>query len=292
VHITLLWLNLEEFSVSSLILSMQTLDWKQLHSFDEEEDLPASLSPLRKLVIVGLTGVGKTTTLELLANRGVMFTLLPNRRKITDEVIIATLQREGGQLPQPVTDRITRFEYTARYRAKHPGGMAYAVSRLAVDPTGLATPLIFDGLRGLEEVERATFYFPQARFILLDAPDIVRLRRLLKRVDLFDTTASQNTANHPDLVSRLAAIPHVETVFNPETLNQMARMAQADQELNEEIIQKVSIIVKERHNYDSRAACSYLIDTLPPERLLVIDTAAHPARTVVEQVVGWLAVRQ
>ena len=197
---------------------------------------------------------------------------------------------EDGQTPHPVTDRITRFEYTARYRARYPGGMAYALSRLAVDPTALTWPLIFDGLRGLDEVQQATVYFSQARFILLDASDIVRLSRLLKRGERFDTSPAQGSGNGNDLMSRLAAIPNAETVFNPEALSQIARIAQTDLRSNDEIIQKASIIVKERHNYDSRAACAYLIDNLSPERLLVIDTAAQSAHNVVEQIVEWLAV--
>jgi len=272
---------------------MHTLNWNEIQSFKDAKALPTYLRPLSKLpiiVIVGLTGVGKTTTLELLASRGVVFTLLPNRRKITDELIIASLQQEDSQTPHPVTDRITRFEYTARYRARHPGGMAYAVSCLAADPTDLTWPLIFDGLRGLDEVQQATVYFSQARFILLDAPDIVRLSRLLNRADRFDTSTPQGSDNGNDLMSRLAAIPNVETVFNPEALSQIVHIAQTDLRSNDEIIQKASIIVKERHNYDSRAACTYLIDNLSPERLLAIDTDAQPAHNVVEQIAEWLAV--
>jgi hypothetical protein len=290
----LLWLNPDKISVSFLKCPMQTLNWNQLHLLEEDESLPIGLKPLAKLpvvVMVGLTGVGKTTTLELLASKGVIFTLLPNRRTITDELIIATLQREEGQLPHPVTDRVARFDFTARYRARYPGGMAYAVSRLALDPTGLAMPLIFDGLRGLDEVQQATAYFPEARFILLDAPDIVRLRRLLKRGDFFDSATSQSKASSTDFASRLAAIPNIKTVFNRDALNQVIRLAQADQDLDEEIIQKSSIIAAERLNYDSQAAGSFLNDILPPERLLIIDTAAHLAHTVVEQIAGWLAVR-
>lgn len=270
---------------------MRTLNWNELHSFEVGETLPTPWQPLTELpvvVMVGLTGVGKTTTLDQLAHHDVSFTLLPNRRTITDQVIIATLQREAGQQSQPVTDRIARFDYTARYRARYPGGMAYAVSRLALDPAALAMPLIFDGLRGLAEVQQAVVYFPKARFILLDAPDIVRLRRLLKRADLFDRAASPNQA---DPVAGLAAITHIETVFNPAELNQIARLAQTDEALEEEIIQKAAIIVAERLNYDSQAAASFLSDTLPPERLVVIDTAAQPAQAVVERLAGWLAVR-
>jgi hypothetical protein len=290
----LLWLNSDQISLNPFKYPMHTLNWNELHSFEDDENRPIALKPLAKLpvvVMVGLTGVGKTSSLELLTSKGVIFTILPNRREITDELIIATLQREDDQRPHPITDRIARFGYTTRYRARYPGGMAYALSRLALDPMGLAMPLIFDGLRGLEEVQQATFYFPDARFIILDAPDIIRLRRLLNRADSFDTAAAQSKGNHPDLLSRLAAIPNVETVFNPEALNQIARIAQNNQELDEEIIQKASIIVAERHNYDSRAAGSFLSDTLPPERLLMIDTAAQPAHIVVERIAGWLKGR-
>lgn len=273
---------------------MRTLNWNELLSFEADEKLPAPWQPLTELpgvVMVGLTGVGKTTTLKQLTHHGVSFTLLPNRRTITDQAIIATLQREAGHQLQPVTDRIARFDYTARYRARHPGGMAYAVSRLALDPTALAMPLIFDGLRGLAEVQQAVAYFPKARFILLDAPDIVRLSRLLTRADLFDRAASRNQANPADLVAGLAAIPHIETVFNPDELNQIARLVQTDEALAEEIIQKAAIIVAERLNYDSQAAASFLNDTLPPERLVMFDTAAQPAQAVVERIAGWLAAK-
>ena len=103
---------------------------------------------------------------------------------------------------------------------------------------------------------------------------------------------------HPDdevyscgLVSRLVAIPKIETVFTPDALNQISRLAQDDQTQDEAIIQKTSIIVAERLNYDSQSAGSFLSGALPPERLLMIDTAAHPAHTVVERIAGWLAVR-
>jgi hypothetical protein len=273
---------------------MRTLNWNELHSFEEVEALPTALQPLTRLpvlVMVGLTGVGKTTILDLLAQAGMSFTLLPNRRTITDQLIIPTLQQEEGQPPHPVTDRIVRFEYTARYRARYPGGMAYAVSRLALDPNNLAMPLIFDGLRGLDEVQQATVYFPKARFILLDAPDLIRLSRLLKRADLFDRVTSQGRVAQTNLVSRLAAIPKIEAIFTPDDLNKIARLAQTGQELDEAIIQKTSIIVAERLNYDSQAAGYFLSSALPPKRLLMIDTAVHPADTVVEQIAGWLAVR-
>ena len=134
-----------------------------------------SLADYPFVIIIGLTGVGKSTSLELLPENGVEFTLLPNRRDIADQIIIASLQREDGEPFHPVLDRVKRFEYTARYRAKNAGGMAHALSQLYINPSHAKPTLIFDGLRGLDEVQHAVNYFPQAKFIVLDAPDMVRL---------------------------------------------------------------------------------------------------------------------
>jgi len=54
------------------------------------------------------------------------------------------------------------------------------------------------------------------------------------------------------------------------------------------VIKKVSIIVEERRNYDSQAARAYLLDTLPPERVLVVDTDAYPASDVAQQIADWI----
>ena len=89
------------------------------------------------------------------------FTLLPNRREITDEAIIRALQQEDDYPPTQVTDRVKRFEYTARYRARHPGGMAHALSRLFIDSTHAISLLLFDGLRGRNEVQQPPPLFPK-----------------------------------------------------------------------------------------------------------------------------------
>jgi hypothetical protein len=260
----------------------------------EAEPIPPGFQTLAKLplvLMVGLTGVGKSTVLELLPQNGVHFTLLPNRREITDEIIITSLQAEAGEPLHLITDRVERFEYTARYRAKFPGGMAHALSRLAVN-SGHTQPLfIFDGLRGLNEVQHAVAYFPDARFVVLDAPDTIRLNRLLKRGDVFDVTDS--VALHGSLASQnltaaLLAIPHIEAVFSEEQLQQIAKGARLAQIPVDEVVQKISIIVKERRNYDSSTARVYLSHTLPPAKVLVVDTAMHSPHTVAEKVAAWL----
>ncbi len=249
------------------------------------------LVELPLVIMVGLTGVGKSTVLELLPENGLNFTLLPNRRDITDQIIIASLQAEAGKPIGPVTDRLERFEYTARYRDKFPGGMAHALSRVVINPKTAQPLLIFDGLRGLNEVQHAVSYFPLARFVVLDAPDTVRLTRLLNRGDVFDMTTSKIQAGlltSQDLMTILQSVPHVEAVFSEENLQQIATGARLAQIPMDEVVQKISIIVKERRNYDSSTARVHLTRTLPPHQVLVIDTAAHPAQVVAEKIVHWL----
>jgi broad-specificity NMP kinase len=262
-------------------------------TFEADEAPPGfqALTELPLVIMVGLTGVGKSTVLELLSKNGLNFTLLPNRREITDQIIIASLQAEAGQIPYPVTDRVERFEYTARYRAKFLGGMAHALSRLVINPAHIKPLLIFDGLRGLNEVQHAVAYFPLARFIVLDAPDTIRLNRLLKREDIFDTTGAvprQGSLASQNLMAALLAIPNIEAIFSEEQLHQIAKSTRSAQIPIDEVIQKVSIIVKERHNYDSNTARVYLTHTLPAQRVLVLNTATLSAHAVAQRMAKWL----
>lgn len=246
------------------------------------------LTELRLVIIVGLTGVGKTTVLKLLRQSGLSFTLLPNRREITNEIIIASLQKEDGEAPQIISDRLKRFEYTARYRTKHPGGMAHALGQLAIDPAKADGLLIFDGLRGLNEVQHALTYFPKVRFVVLDAPDLVRLTRILKRGDIFDSAIIRTSLVNQNLMASLLAIPDIGAVFSKEELRQIATAARAADISVDTVIEKATIIVEERRNYDSRAARIHLTRALPSSQVLVMDTATQPAEAVAQQMKGWL----
>ena len=104
------------------------------------------------LVLVGVTGVGKSTTLAALAEAGLRYHLLPDRRDLTDRLIIPAMQPRAGQPVAPVTDRKLRFEYTRAYREVNPGGMAQALAQLWIEPAVLPELLLFDGLRGENEV--------------------------------------------------------------------------------------------------------------------------------------------
>jgi AAA domain len=251
-------------------------------------EIPEGFLPLTHLpviIIVGLTGVGKSTVIELLGQE-VAFTLLPNRRALTDEIIIASLQREAGEPVRPVADRIKRFEYTARYREKNPGGMAQALGQVVVKMAQENKLFIFDGLRGLNEVQHGSNYFPQSRFIVLKTPDLVRLNRLLNRGDQFDVVEGRSEAVGQNLMSALQAIPEIEAVFTPQQLSQIAQIA-ADY-TPAEILKKVAIIVEERRNYDPEVSRDYLVRTLAPRRVLTIETTTTPPAGVVERIRGWL----
>ena len=61
-----------------------------------QEEVPLRFLPLTEfllVILVGLTGVGKSTVIASLRAK-LSFTLLPNRREITDEVIIRSPQQE------------------------------------------------------------------------------------------------------------------------------------------------------------------------------------------------------
>lgn len=253
------------------------------------DNLPAGFAPLAALplvIVVGLTGVGKSTVIDLLPP-DVPFTLLPNRRQLTDDIIITALQLADSDTPRPVTDRLKRFEYTARYRDKFGGGMAHALSQLSAR-TEAGSLLLFDGLRGLDEVRFGTQYLPQARFLVLDAPDRVRLARLVTRRDAFDRVQLPAPQTGQKLATRLAAIAGIDAVFSAEELREIARTAQTEGWFADDVLKKAAVIVEERRNYDSQAARDYLSGALPPAQLLVIDTAAQPAAAIAAQVAEWL----
>jgi hypothetical protein len=234
-------------------------------------------------VLVGVTGVGKSTALAALqAGAGpARPRVLPDRRELTDAVMI--LPVAGG----PVTDREERFRLSAQYRAAHPGGMAQALGSLMADTRHWTGPLIFDGLRGLDEVQYAADTFPQWRFVALGAPDPVRVRRLLGRADAFDRVGSAPDPAAPplDLRAALAAVPGSGGVFTPAELQELAALTAAGHRAAD-VLAKVKIVVSERRNYDP-AAAEALLRTLPPRRALVLDTVALSPAGVARAVEAW-----
>ncbi|MCB9139206.1 MAG: ATPase [Caldilineaceae bacterium] len=225
---------------------------------------PLTAQPL--LIFVGVTGVGKSTTIDELRAREPTLRLLPNRRALTDQLIISTLQEADGSPVTPVTDRSERFAYTRRYREQYPGGMAYALSRLTVDEDAPGL-LVFDGLRGANEVRHAANLLPRACFVMLDAPDWVRVMRLMGRGDAFDQIASprSGTAFRPE---------ETHDLFTPEEAYRVEQMVADDPQAQTNLPAKLEIVRAERRNYDPGATrCA--LNEAAKDRALIIDTVQH-----------------
>ena len=241
--------------------------------------LPLAEQPL--LVFVGVTGVGKSTVLAALGG----LKRLPDRREVADAVMIVP------QAGQAVADREQRFALTARYRRLHPGGMAQALGSLHADPQVWSGGLVFDGLRGQDEVEYAARQFPEWRFLSLHAPDLVRVRRLLGRADAFDVVAQTGEAVQmegaaSDLLAELAALNGVGEVFGHTELEQIAALS-AQGFTSADLLAKTRIVLSERRNYDPQAA-RRVLSALPAWRSLDLDTSLLSAQQVARTTAEWL----
>lgn len=249
-----------------------------------------SLRPL--LVLVGVTGVGKSTTLEALRNLGLAFHPLPDRRTLTDRLLFPEMQALAGQPVEPVNDRAQRFALTRAYRERHPGGMAEALTQLLVDAEQTPGLLLFDGLRGANEVGFATQHLPQARFVMLDAPDVVRVIRLMDREDPFDLIAAR-VAGHPvHELQRFAnlGVEGAEEMFSAQEQHVLADMVSAGEVSEGELRKALSIVVEERRNYDPVATRTAL-EGVAPDRTLVVDTVVDAPHTVALKIVEFLRAR-
>ncbi len=245
------------------------------------------------LILVGVTGVGKSTTVTALRSQWGEISLLPNRRKIADLLVIPTVQGWDGDPPSAVTDRRRRFDYTGRYRQRHSGGLAHALSRLVLQrqpparPDRLAAPpssrgalYIFDGLRGADEVAFAAEALPLACFVVLNAPDVVRVERLLQRQDAFDQVADPAWERR-----RLAHIPtgnefrweeaaEGRELFTREEQARLAALVSRSEVDRAELAAKIAIVAAERRNYDPHAAVE-ILRRQAPDRTVVVDTTTH-----------------
>ena len=268
------------------------------------------------LILVGVTGVGKSTAVDALRARWGEISLLPNRRKIADLLVIPTVQGWDGDPPTTVTDRRRRFDYTGRYRQRHPGGLAHAFSRLvlqrrpAVPGRGAVT--IFDGLRGADEVSFAVQSLPLARFAVLNAPDVVRVERLLQRQDAFDQV-SENSGGQRPVPSGQRPVPSDDTpdatrhcssasdggfrweevaegqdLFTREEQDHLAALVSRGEVDGAELAAKIAIVAAERRNYDPHAAVE-ILRAAALDRTVVVDTTTHSPTEVAAKLERLLA---
>jgi hypothetical protein len=121
-----------------------------------------------------------------------------------------------------------------------------------------AWPLLFDGLRGADEVRYALEHLPHTYFVVLEARDLTRLSRLLGRGDAFDRVQIDSS----DLA----------------TLHALAQGVLSEAELQEalgwnvpiqELMAKLKIVAEERKNYDPVGARRVLEGN---PRALFLDT--------------------
>lgn len=246
---------------------------------------PVAQRPL--LILVGVTGVGKSTAVGALQAAGLRFDLLPNRRDVTDWVLIPAVQRMRGEPIEPVSDRTRRFALTRRYRERHPGGMAHALSQLCVPAVSDdADWLLFDGLRGENEVRAAAEALPRAWFLCLHAPDAVRVRRLLGRADAFDavgeTGRGATAVGNPSLTNDILTDAQVSALLADVDAGQFS-LAQLEATL--------TIVRAERQNYDPDATLAAL-ERCAPARTLRLDTAVHSPADLAQQIISALTNSQ
>ncbi len=229
------------------------------------------------LILVGVTGVGKSTTVDALRTRMGRISLLPNRRKLADLLVIPTVQRWDGDPPTAVSDRRRRFDYTGRYRQRYPGGLAHAFSRLVLQKQA-ASPAagalnIFDGLRGADEVTYAAQNLPMARFAVLNAPDVVRVERLVQRQDAFDQVGenSRSTTGSRFCWEEMAEARDLFTRAEQDHLSALVSRGEVD---DAELAAKLAIVAAERRNYDPHAAVE-ILRAAAPDRTVIVDTTTH-----------------
>ena len=126
------------------------------------------LGESQMLMLVALTGTGKSTTLEILRERigGRGLGIIPTRREVADWIAIPLAQVLVGEAIAPVPDRVRRFAYTRFFAEKVPGGMAAAFSWLHLSEA-FDGPVLSEGIRGENELRFALDSFPNWRIVEL-----------------------------------------------------------------------------------------------------------------------------
>lgn len=240
--------------------------------------LPEGWRPITEcklLILVGLTGAGKTETIRALSDDYPECAVLPDRRMLTDELILPSVLAEHAELDP--RNRLDRFALTRAYRLRFAGGMAHALTTLAVKSGPGNSPLIFDGLRGQNEVSWAARALPLARFLILQADNDVRVTRIAQRKDAFDSGASKTSpgdvGNGADLLECLG-VPEAVPDFSPSTLMSWQAGLATGELVPADLAAAIRIVLEERKNYDPEQTTIALL-TSAPDRTLVVDTTCH-----------------
>lgn len=242
------------------------------------------------VILVGLTGVGKSTIINTLTKSGLNFTLLPNRRQLTSELIIPHIVSENGRNVETIC-RIDRFKFTRQYQQKFPGGMGYVLSKLKVNPDLVNSPLIFDGLRGENEVDYAANTWQKAKFVILDAPLSVRLKRLLLRSDSFDRirNVSENQVLNQQKIMDFSDFELAEgcSLLTFDEKQEILTKIEKGVYQYEDVCERLKVLVEESKNYNSEMTKKAL-QRIAPERTLLLDTTKFSPQQLTEKTIAYL----
>ena len=225
-------------------------------------DAPADYLPIREIPVIifaGLTGAGKSMAAKQM-QESLDGHLLPDRRLLTDLAILPLYSDKA------VTDRVERFQLTARFRQDHPGGMAQILVELSLAPDLGGKRILFDNLRGQNEIRYAAEHLPKAIFILAEAPPAVRLQRLLTRQDGFD--AARDAGG--ELAGRLVGFAG-ETAA--QSLMSQIRAGQFDPD---QVSEKLTILEAEAENYPAEEMRACLEEHAQSRLILYATDHATP----------------
>ena len=190
--------------------------------------------------------------------------------------------------------RLERFKYTRQYQKQFPAGMGHILTQLQVNLGQINYPLIFDGLRGKNEVTYAAKTLKNAKFVILDAPLLVRLKRLLTRNDAFDkitkSVEDKIVFRQKNLTFSALGIPEASSLFTLTEAQEIFTGIQTGIYQPTEVSQKLKILVEESINYDSEATKTAL-QAIAPQRTLLLDTTKFTLQQIAQKVIKYIRYR-
>ncbi|NER37382.1 MAG: hypothetical protein F6J93_26020 [Oscillatoria sp. SIO1A7] len=139
---------------------------------------------------------------------------------------------------------------------------------------------------------RATQMLPKAQFVVLEAPNRVRLERFLIRNDSFDRIGQSSSADNKNenKISSFAqlGVPEAVNLFSPEERTEILTQLNQGHYSLSDFRDRLKIILEEQKNYDPLAARSVL-EALPSTKTLFIDTTLDTPESISQKVMSFLS---
>lgn len=258
-------------------------------SFESKEGM-SPVASVHLAIFIGQTGVGKSTTLEILSKNNPNLVLLPDRRTLTDLVIIPQALKLQKLDDVIVADRVRRFELTKFYREKiSSAGMANVLNTIYIEESKNDRLFLFDGLRGENEIRYAVSKFPKAHFIMLDAPDFIRVQRLIQRRSSFDMVDKKSVSSSEKFLKSYTEIglPQGDKFFDKDEVTILLNLVNTRVVELEDLLSKTKIVLKESENYSPKKARAVL-KSEATNRSLIIDTSKNKPDEVARLITKYL----